>query len=520
MRDIEFLIMLLLAVALLAQLAGRVRVPYPVFLVLGGLAIAVIPGVPRIQLEPDVVFLVFLPPLLYAAALNSSPRDLRANAGRIALLAVALVVLTVVVVAAVARVLIGDLSWPMAFVLGAVLAPTDPVAATSVFRRTEVPERVAVIVEGEALVNDGIGLSLYRVAVGAATAGAFSVGSAALQTVLVATGGIVIGLAIGWGLRQLRRRIEEPEIEITLSLFTPYAAYIAAETAHASGVLAAVSVGLYSVWHMDDMLLPETRLKVRSFWMAIAFLLDSMLFVLVGLQLPVVLDTLSPRPLDRYVVAALGVAAAVIVVRMGFVLTLSAIRSRLPRSHALPTGERLVVGWSGMRGAVSLAAALAVPMSTDGGAPLAGREIVLLVTFVTILVTIVLQGLTLPMLVHAAGVRRGGEEDEDEQRARLEAAHAAMERLDQAATEGEAPDTTVERLRTTYSEHAERAAAELDDGGVETEDSSEAYRELRALTLAAERDAVARLRREGKLSHDAARRLEHEIDLAESRLSS
>jgi CPA1 family monovalent cation:H+ antiporter len=159
-------------------------------------------------------------------------------------------------------------------------------------------------------------------------------------------------------------------------------------------------------------------------------------------------------------------------------------------------------------------------MSTDGGAPLAGREIVLLVTFVTILVTIVLQGLTLPMLVHAAGVRRGGEEEEDEQRARLEAAHAAMERLDQAATEEEAPDTTVERLRTTYSEHAERAAAELDDGGVETEDSSEAYRELRALTLAAERDAVARLRREGKLSHDAARRLEHEIDLAESRLSS
>jgi CPA1 family monovalent cation:H+ antiporter len=518
-RDIEFLLMLLLAIALLAQLAGRLRVPYPVFLVLGGLAIAVIPGVPRIQLEPDVVFLVFLPPLLYAAALSSSPRDLRAQAGRIALLAVALVVLTVIVVAAVARLLIGDLSWPMAFVLGAVLAPTDPVAATSVFRQTEVPERVAVIVEGEALVNDGVGLSLYRVAVGAATAGTFSLGGAALQTVLVAGGGVVIGLAVGWALRHLRRRIQEPEIEITLSLFTPYAAYIAAEAAHASGVLAAVTVGLYSVWHMNDMLLPETRLKVRSFWTATAFLLDSVLFVLVGLQLPVVLDALSPRPLDHYLVPALGVAAAVIVVRMGFVLILAAVRSRLPRvSDALPGGERVVVGWSGMRGAVSLAAALALPVSTEAGAPLAGRDVVLLLTFGTILVTLVLQGLTLPMLVRVAGVRPAAEEDEEEQRARLEAAQAAMERLDRAAADDEAPDTTVERLRTTYAEHAERAAAELDDGGVETEDSSDAYRELRAITLAAERDAITRLRREGRLSHDAARRLQHEIDLAESRL--
>jgi CPA1 family monovalent cation:H+ antiporter len=520
-HEIEFLMLLLLAIALLAQLAGRLQIPYPVFLVVGGLAIALIPGIPRIQLEPDVVFLVFLPPLLYAAALTSSPRDLRAQSGRIALLAIALVVLTVVVVAAVARLLIGDLSWPMAFVLGAVLAPTDPVAATSVFRRTHVPERVAVIVEGEALVNDGVGLSLYRAAVGAATAGTFSLGSAALKTVLIAAGGVVIGLAIGWVLRQVRRRIQEAEIEITLSLFTPYAAYIAAEAAHASGVLAAVTVGLYSVWHMNDMLLPETRLKVRAFWAAIAFLLESVLFVLVGLQLPVVLDALAPHPLDRYLLPALGVAAAVMVVRMSFVLVFSAVRSRLPRvSDALPAGERLVVGWSGMRGAVSLAAALAVPVTTQGGTELAGRDIVLLVTFVTILVTIVLQGLTLPLLIRATGLHRAAEEDESEQRARLEAAQAAMERLDRAATDDEAPDTTVERLRTTYAEHAERAAAELDDNTVETEDSSDAYRELRAMTLAAERDAVTRLREEGKLSHEAARRLQHEIDLAESKLNS
>src|SRR3954470_5496873 len=518
-HDIEFLMLLLLAIALLAQLAGRLQIPYPVFLVLGGLAIAFVPGMPSLRLEPEVVFLVFLPPLLYAAAFTSSPRDLRANAGRIALLAIALVVLTVVVVAGVARVVLGELSWPMAFVLGAILAPNDPVAATAVFRRTPVPERVAVVVEGESLVNDGVGLTIYRAAVGAATAGAFSLGAAALNFVLVAAGGVAIGLLIGWALNALKRRVQETEIEITLSLFTPYAAYIAAERVGASGVLAAVTIGLYSGWRANEVLMPETRVKVQAFWHSLAFLLDSVLFVLVGLQLPVVLEALAPRPLSRYLLPVLGVAVAVMAVRMGFVLLVAALRTKLPRvEDALPRAERIVVGWSGMRGALSLAAALAVPLETAGGAPLAGRDVVLLATFATILVTIVVQGLTLPLLVRTCGLERSAEDERQEQEARLQAAEAALERLDHAGAQDEAPDTTVERLRTTYLEHAERAAAELGNGGVETEDSSEAYAQLRALTLAAERDAVLKLRREGKLSNETARRLQHEIDLAESRL--
>ena len=516
MHDIEFLILLLLAIALLAQLAGRLRIPYPVFLVCGGLAIALIPGIPHLHLRPDIVFLVFLPPLLYAAAFSASPRDLWAQAGRISLLAIALVVLTVVVVAAVARVVVGELSWPMAFVLGAVLAPTDPVAATSVFRATPVPERVAVVVEGESLVNDGVGLTLYRAAVGAATAGTFSLGAAALSLLLVAVGGVAIGLAVGWALNALKRRVQESDIEITLSLFTPYAAYIAAEAIGASGVLAAVTVGVYSGWRSTEVLLPETRVKVQAFWGALAFLLDSVLFVLVGLQLPVVLDALAPRPLGRYVVPALAVAAAVMVVRMAFVLGLSFIRARLPNlvEEPLPRGERLVVGWSGMRGAVSLAAALAIPAGAGG------RDVVLLLTFATILITIVVQGLTLPLMVRACGLERSAEDEQRENEARLQAAEAALQRLDRAAADDEAPDTTVERLRTTYHEHAERAAAELEDNDVETEDSSEAYAELRQMTLEAERDAIVKLRREGKLSNDAARRLQHELDLAESRLRS
>src|SRR3954466_7980248 len=460
--------LLLLAIALLAQLAGRFDVPYPVFLVAGGLAIALIPGVPRLRLEPDVVFFVFLPPLLYAAAFTASPRDLKAQAGRIALLAIALVVLTVVVVAAVARGGLGELSWPMAFVLGAVLAPTDPVAATSVFRHTPVPERVAVVVEGESLVNDGVGLTLYRSAIGAATAGTFSLGAAALSLVLVAAGGVAIGLAVGWALNALKRRVQEPEIEITLSLFTPYAAYIGADRIGASGVLAAVAVGVYSGWRSSEVLLPETRLKVQAFWAALAFLLDSVLFVLVGLQLPVILDALSPRPLGRYLLPALAVAFAAMALRTAFVLALAAIRARLPDvvEEPLPRGERLVVGSRGMRGAVALAAALAIPLEADG------RDVVLLFTFATILVTIVLQGLTLPLLVRACGLERSAEDERQENEARLQAAEAALQRPAHAAADDEAPDTTVERLRTTYAEHAERAAAELDHAGVETEDSS------------------------------------------------
>jgi CPA1 family monovalent cation:H+ antiporter len=449
-EDLEFLIALLAAIALLAQLAVRLGIPYPVFLVLGGLGIAVLPGAPRIDLEPDVVFLVFLPPLLYSGAFSASPRDLRAEWRRISALALALVVLTVVAVALLAHALFEDLSWPLAFALGAILAPTDPVAALAVFRRAEVPARLTTVIEGEALVNDGVSLTLYRVAVGAATAGTFSLGSAALQLVLVTVGGVAIGLAVGWVIVHLRRRVQEPEVEIALSLFTPYAAYIAAESAHSSGILAAVAVGLYVGWRQHDILLPETRVRILSFWSASTFLLESLLFVLVGLQLPAVLDTLEASP-TRYVAPALAVAATVVLVRLAFMLGFGG-----------PVRDRLVIGWSGMRGAISLAAALAVPLTTDTGAALAGRDVLVLVAFLTILVTLVAQGLTLPLLLRATGLRADAEAEEQELRARLAAAEAALELLDSAAAERDVPATTVERLRSQYAEHAERAAAELD----------------------------------------------------------
>ncbi|MEA2255168.1 MAG: monovalent cation:H+ antiporter, family [Solirubrobacteraceae bacterium] len=502
MTRVEFLILLLLAAALLAQLAGHLRVPYPVMLVLGGLGIAFIPGGDRVALAPDVVFGVLLPPILYAAAFTSSPRDLRAHAREIGLLSIGLVALTVAAVAVVAHAAL-HLSWPMAFVLGAVLAPTDPVAAVAVFRRAHVPESVGAIVEGESLVNDGAGLTLFKLAVAAATGGGFTLWHAGLDLVLVSTGGVAAGLAVAWLIGHLRRPVQEPQIEITLSLFTPYAAFIVAEHLGVSGILAVVAAGLYSGWRASDALLPETRVKAEAFWGVLAFVLEALLFVLVGLQLPHVVAGLGPGAVGRYLPPALAVVGALVVVRMAFAL---AVRR--------PAAEGAVVGWSGMRGAVSLAAALSVPAAADG------RDLVLFAAFVAIVVTLVGQGMTLGPLVRAVGLGASEEAERREEEARLEASQAALARLEEAAHDDDVPDTTVERLRSTYVEHAERAAAELGHEDVETEDSSEAYRDLRRATLAAEREAIMRLRREGRLGRAAARRLQHEIDLAESRLGS
>ena len=379
------------------------------------------------------------------------------------------------------------------------------------------PERVAVVVTGESLVNDGVGLTIYRAAVGAATAGAFSLGSAALSFVVVAAGGIAIGLAVGWVLNALKRRVQETEIEITLSLFTPYAAYIAAEHAGVSGVLAAVAVGVYSGWRSSEVLMPETRVKVQAFWTALAFLLDSMLFVLVGLQLPVVLDALAPRSLG-------GLRAARARRRRRGDGGAHGVRARARRDPRAPAGHR--------RGAAAARRAARRRLERDarGGVARGGaRDPARHVRARDRPARHVRDdprddrrpGADAPADRPRVRARRGSAEDERrEQEARLQAAEAALRRLDEAGAEDEAPDTTVERLRTTYTEHAERAANELGDRDVETEDSSEAYAELRAMTLAAERDAIMQLRREGKLSGDAARRLQHELDLAESRLRS
>jgi Na+/H+ antiporter len=528
MNQIESLIFLLGAAALLAQLARVLKVPYPVFLVLGGLLIGFVPGLPTVEISPEVIFLVFLPPLLNYAAFYSSPRDLRRHLRPILALTIGLVLLTTVTIALIAHALIG-LPWGAAFVLGAILAPTDPVAAEAIFRRLGVPGRVGTIVSGESLINDGTGLVAYRIAVAAVVSGTFSVWEAGFDFLLVGGGGIILGLIIARIVLPLWARVREPSIFITLSLLTPYAVYVLAEEVlHASGILAVVSYGLYRGWR-DPRLFPNasTRLQNISFWNMLVFLLESMLFILLGQQLPSILEDLGGYSIAEILLYAALVYATLVATRfLWFFSTpyLHPVFDRLLRNRYLgaPWQEHLVMVWSGMRGAVSLAAALAVPLTTDAGDAFPGRTLILFLTFSAILGTLVLQGLTLGPLIRS--LRLKGDEEADtltELNARLEGAYAALERLDELRNgEGGSPSAQEERMREYYEERIRRYEAGLQAGGTTEEyaQSSAAWRNWRRELLAAEQEAIVSLRDRGEISPEVMRRIQRDLDLEESRI--
>ena len=391
MDDIEILLALLAVAAAAVWLARALHIPYPFLLVLAGIGVGYLPGVSEIEVEPDVIFLVFLPPLLHAAGWLSSPRHLRTYATGVTLLAGVLVLLTTGAVAVVAHAVIPGLSWGAAFVLGAIVSATDTVAATAVFRRLGVPERVVALVEGESLVNDGTALVLDRTAVPAAVAGAFSLGDAAYDLLLVGTGGAAVGLAIGWLVRPLRNRVDDDLIEITVTLLTAYLAFIGAEELGVSGVLAAVVSGLYLGARASQDFSAGTRLKAYSFWEVLVFLLESVLFILIGLQFESVLEALQDRSAGELIGWAAAVTGTVIGVRILWVML-------VPGLGPYSRRERAVVAWSGMRGAIALAAALALPLDVPQ------RETLLFVTLAVIAVTLGLQGLTLPLLIRRLGV--------------------------------------------------------------------------------------------------------------------
>jgi monovalent cation/hydrogen antiporter len=359
---------LLVAVVALLAVAPALRIPYPILLVLGGLAIGVVPGMPDLELKPELVLFGVLPPLLYSAAFFTSLRDLRANVRPIGLLAVGLVAMTTVGVAVVAHSVIDGMTWPSAFVLGAIVSPTDPIAATAIARRLGVPRKLVTIVEGESLVNDGTGLVLYRVAVAVAVTGSFSLLEAGGLLVVSALGGVAVGLAVGWVVRQVRRRLENPPVEITISLMTGYLAFIPAELLGVSAVLAAVTAGIYLGWHTPELTTPQMRLQGLAVWEIVQYLLHALLFVLIGLQLPIVVDALGDIPGARLLGYAVLVSLTVIALRFAWVFAVLHAPRWIARRMSSWRGA-VFLSWAGMRGAVSLAAALAIPLETDAGAP-------------------------------------------------------------------------------------------------------------------------------------------------------
>lgn len=513
--------MLLIVVAALAILAKKLALPYPVLLVIGGLALGFVPGLPAVQLEPDVVFLFLLPPLLYPAALFTSWRDFRANSSAISLLAIGLVLFTTAFVAVVAHALTG-LPWAAAYVLGAIISPTDAIAATAIANRLRVPPRIVTVLEGESLVNDATALIAYRFAIAAMFSGKFSFSEASERFVLVALGGAGIGLAIGWLASRVQRRLDDPPVQITISLLTPFAAYIPAERLHVSGVLAVVVAGLFLGWRSPQNLTSRTRLNAFVFWETMVFLLNGLVFVLIGLQLPRILHELSGQSLKRLIWHGALISCAAIFVRIVWVFTatnlMRLVSVSLRKNDPYPDWRNVaIVAWTGMRGVVSLAAALAVPLTLSDGSPFPGRDYILFITFCVILATLVVQGLSLPALVHRLGVVDDGIANVEERTARLKANEAALAYL--AEVDGQFPPDLVERLRVEYDDRIRQLEVCANtDADNSNRLIAPSYQRLQQEALSVERRTIIRLRDEYIINDEVLRRIQGDLDHAEARL--
>jgi Na+/H+ antiporter len=510
----ELLLLALLAVLAVFLIAAPVlRIPYPIFLVLGGLALGFVPGVPSLALPPQVVLVAVLPPLLYLSAYRTSLRDLRANAQAIGILAIGLVAATTATVAVVAHTAVPHMSWAAAFVLGAVVAPTDPIAATAIMRRLGVPRRLVSIVESESLVNDGTALVLFRVGVVAVVSGTFSFWDVSWRFAWAVVGGIAIGMVVGFLVAEVRRRVDNPPVEVTISLMTGYFAFILANAASASGVIAVVTAGVYLGWRTPELTSVESRLQGEAIWSITAFVLNALVFTLVGLQLSRILDTLTARSAGELTRYALLVTGTVIATRVVWVPIFSWRHRHKPFSHTF------LISWAGMRGAVSLAAALAIPLTTDSGGSFQDRDLIIFLTFCVILGTLVLQGLSLPVVIRMARIEPDHSEEREDAKARIRAAEAAIARLDELLGEGWVREETAERMRGLYNFRRNRFSSRFDDesdGAIE--EQSQAYQRLRRELLDAERAALTELGRSGVISGDVVTRVRRDLDLEDARL--
>lgn len=515
---IELFMLLLVVATGLAYVGRRIGVAYPILLVLGGLVLgglgyALAPDLlSEVQLEPDLVFLLFLPPILFGSGFNTPIRDLKANRRPIALLAIGLVLFTTVVIGLLVGALIPELRGAPAFALGAIVAPPDAVAATAMLRRLGVPPRIVTILEGESLLNDGSALIAYRFAVAVAMGGAFSLVDASVSFVVVGIGGIIVGAVVGTLVTSAWRRTGDPTLEIVLSLLAPLTAYLAAETLGLSGVLSTVTAGLIAGRKAARVLSPDGRLMGQGVWAVLIFLINSFVFMLIGLQLPFVLRNLSTRTASELLALGVIVSVTVIVARIVWVypatylprFVSASLRARDPYP---PSRAVFILAWAGMRGAVSLAAALALPLTFPE------RDLIIYLAFCVIVATLVGQGLTLPWIIRRLGIVAGSVADREEVAARQAAVGAAIERLDGLAEEFPDHLELVDRLREQYAHEADHVLADAD----ETPDAAEQERldhiAIRQALVAAQREAVIRLRDDGVIGDEALRRIERDLDL-------
>ena len=511
--QLELVVLLLVVVLALVTLAQRVVIPYPILLVLGGLVLSFLPAVPVVPLHPDLVFLIFLPPILWSAAYFTSLRDFVKNFRPIVLLAVGLVLATSAAVAVVARWIIPGLSWPVAFALGAIVSPPDAVATTAIARRLGLPHRIVTILEGESLVNDATALVLYRAAVAAAAlSGAFAPGEIVLQFATAAVGGIVIGLVVGVVTRWALQLTTDSLAAIGVTLLAPYAAWIIGERLHASAVLACVVGGLYVRQSFSEVVSPATRLQARAVWDLLVFVLNGIIFILIGLQLASIRQVGLSIPWSILIGHGAIISATAIVTRLLWIplaggLSRLLSRSLREREPAPRWRVAVIVGWAGPRGIVSLAAALALPLNVPF------REQIIVMSFAVILSTLVVQGLTLPPLIRMLRLDHDPTLDQEEAEAREMASRAALTRLDEVSRAPWARRDQVERLRALYAQRLSRSSPLLQGADPAERQALAGYRRLRHATLDAERRAVVALRDQGVISDEVLHRLEQELDV-------
>ncbi|MDX2193320.1 MAG: Na+/H+ antiporter [Gemmatimonadales bacterium] len=522
------LLQLLLAVGIgatvlaVSALARRLPVPVPILQLLAGLALGFVPGLAVPSLDPDVVFLVFLPPVLWAAAYFTSLRDFRRNLRPIGLLAIGLVIVTTVAVAVAARALFPGMPWAAAVALGAIVSPPDAVAAEAIIKRLPVPHRVVTVLEGESLVNDASALTLYRTAVAAAVTGSFSAGEATVRFFIDAGVGVLVGVAVGWLLVAVSRRTDDTLAEVLLTLLGPYLAWVIAELLHASAVLAAVAGGLYVRQHFSTVVSAASRLQARAVWQMLVFVLNALIFLLLGLSAGDLVRSLEPGTGSRVLGAGLAISAVCIVTRLAWV-PLATLLPRwlspsLARRDPLPPAKHtFLVAWTSMRGIVSLASALALPLALADGTPFPFRTEILLVTMLVILVTLVAQGLTLAPIIRAFAFPPETAHHEEERVARAEAVRHALDRLEDLRHEPWVHAEHVETLGAQYRRKVQVVSELAHTEGAAAEDAA-ARRRLRWETIDAERRALVRLRNEGVIGDEVLHELERELDVEAMRI--
>ena len=522
MHGVETILFLVVLGTVVAAFAGRLRVPAPSLLVIAGLVVALLPRFPPVHVPPEVVSLVVLPPLLYAASEELPWRDLRAVWRPVTVLAVGLVLASAAAVAAVTWA-VAAVPVSMAFVLGAVLASTDPVAVSALGRRLSLPPKVQALVQAESLFNDATSLVLFQIAVSFAVAGTASTAAAggvvlhaAGQFAVLAAGGAAVGGVIAAGVIPVRRRVTDPVLETVLALVTPYAAFVLGEVLHVSPVMAVIVAGLVIGARRDRITTAQTRLQLHSVYQTVIFLLESVVFSLIGLQLPTLIRDLSRA--EAWPAEALAVTATLIAIRIVWVFPLSAVIQRRGGARRPSWPVPAVVSWAGARGVVPLAAALSIPLTSASGAPLPRRDLILAIATAVIVISLIVQGLTLEPLVRRAGIARPADVRHEQTVARLRLAEAALARLDELAAGDCAADDVIDRARASLQARIGHTRARI-DGSQAPEQDGLTDRELRRDLNAAENAELARLYDNGTISQATRQQLQRGLDLEAARLS-